>query len=340
MLDTHAIQRKKEIDQQVSTSSLSRLLFGSVQNTVNTMMTHLPRNNLSQQQINNAALTNSALAVAGNFNPNDNQAFLSNMRGVLGAPSTRTILPVPIKGSDGKLIKEIDLRAVNGQKASHREKNNRLGRNPGVLSSATLRPYKAAFEVAPAGKAIYPTDRMNEEEQLKLAKENSMATYEDKQEEMTRAIRLSLLESNSTGTAHHHPVTVNLLSPSESHSASDGISILSTPKRPSKVDHYLRRVQKKAFKHSQKTVEVLNLEDDSETVASPEVKAASPYSSKVYYALSNRKKDPALADFITDFHEENPQADSQEGYTVASGFLRDMDGVPKKAGKKSNKRRL
>jgi hypothetical protein len=90
---------------------------------------------------------------------------------------------------------------------------------------------------------------------------------------------------------------------------------------------FIKRVQKKAFHLSQKTFELGDTEDPN---SSPVLVAKSPYASKVFHALADTRAQPAVASYIMMYHESNPEADSQEAYNVASDFMRDLDGKPKK----------
>ena len=98
---------------------------------------------------------------------------------------------------------------------------------------------------------------------------------------------------------------------------------------------YLKRVQRKAYKHSQETVEELDADDP---LASPIMQKASPYAGKVCHRIANQNNDPSVAEYVADFHDENPLADSQEGYEEANSFLRGIDGFQQKKAPKKKQR--
>jgi hypothetical protein len=62
----------------------------------------------------------------------------------------------------------------------------------------------------------------------------------------------------------------------------------------------------------------------------------SPFAARVFGDLVDSKNKPVAAQYLQYYHEENPNADSQEGYEAVNKFIRNINGVPakKKASKK------
>jgi hypothetical protein len=73
-----------------------------------------------------------------------------------------------------------------------------------------------------------------------------------------------------------------------------------------------------------------DLFEPNNPAASPQQVATSPISLKVFNSMSDRKNQPAVANYVTHFYEDNPQADSQEGYDQANDYVRILEGLPKK----------
>jgi hypothetical protein len=68
-------------------------------------------------------------------------------RSVLGKPTNKVHLPVPIK-VDGKMTKVLDTRLINGTKSNHRVANNRLqddALNSKKKKPSLLHPYGDAY---------------------------------------------------------------------------------------------------------------------------------------------------------------------------------------------------
>lgn len=173
----------------------------------------------------------------------------------------------------------------------------------------------------------------NEEDAVKPAKEASLVSLKETDPDITRAIKESLIESqtvvvDSNGTAP----------PPQKPSSDSGVVFpLSPAPAGQRVDspaEHTKRVQKRAFKRSLETTEVLQTDNP---IASPEHVAASPHASRVFNELANACGRPTVASYLNHCVEANPMANSQEGHEAAADFMRDSDGKPKK--KKSKKKR-
>ena len=69
------------------------------------------------------------------------------------------------------------------------------------------------------------------------------------------------------------------------------------------------------------------------------MQCASLYAGRVHHRIANLKNDPSVAEYVSNFYEENPQANSQEGYEQANAFLRGIDGFPQKKASKKQRRK-
>ena len=115
------------------------------QNAVSTAMS--TGKQFSRQAISTMAATNSAIAVASGFNPNDHSSLINALRCEMGPPTTKVHLPVPIE-VNGKETSMVNTRALSNQFATHRQTNNWFDVQSSKLSKVPLHLYDDAYDPA------------------------------------------------------------------------------------------------------------------------------------------------------------------------------------------------
>ena len=333
LLEQNSIQKQKDIEVSKSRSCLAGLIREAATASVASAMAS-GRKDLTTEKLNTLSMTAAAQSISHNFDPHDNVAFLNQVRKDIGRPSTTVQLPAPIV-LNGKYVSEIDTRTINGTKATHRQENNRL---TGEKQSARvpLQPYKDAYNFQFIGSNF--NEHLTDSDTMNRAIAASKETYDAEFVGMEHALKASIddqtitIEDDNTPAraTSRSPTIIALLSPTPN---VKGLS--HSPAKTASSSDYLKRVQKKAYKRSQETVEEVDIEDP---LSSPIKQRASPYAGKVYHRIANRKNDPSVAEYVSDFHDENPFADSQEGYEQANAFLRGIDGFPQKKASKKQRR--
>ena len=167
---------------------------------------------------------------------------------------------------------------------------------------------------------------------VSAAQASSIKEKEDS--DMERAIRLSLASHNVIDVDRHTPIrghtakkvpeVIVLFSPEA--------TVSHTPTKQGTGTNMINQVKKRAFKRSQL---VTDLVDADNPTSSPLKACASPYASKVFDHLADKKNKPSVAQFVDHYVEDNPFADSQEVYEHTNDYLRGLEGQPlKKRSKK------
>jgi hypothetical protein len=351
LLDDSSVQLQQEIDIQKSRSVMASLFKEATNNTL--LAALASGKQFSQQTLERMAATASVQSLAVNFDPNVHSSLVTAMRNEIGLPTTKVHLPVPIE-VDGKMTTVLDTHSISGRKGVHRKNNNRLtsGAEPSVNFNSRLHPYKDVYDGTSNIQFFGSTTPKNkndtlegaydtEDNDFKTAMANSMETLNEDDIQLARAIRASINDSKA--------IRINndlFISPRATRSSTANIvhvlPVVQTPLNQNcspttttDPTEYHKRVQKKAYIHSKETVEIVDLENPGH---SPEQIAKSPYAFKVFTGIAERNKNPALSDYVSHFHKENPQADSQEGYEAANDYLRALDGKPKKKRRSKSRR--
>lgn len=178
------------------------------------------------------------------------------------------------------------------------------------------------------------TNNLTESEALEKAKEDSLKELTRDDVELARAIKASVNEGNAVHVSDKTPPCVTSKSPN--------VAVLMTPKhKPTKEDatteSFTKRVEKRAFKRSLMTSEVV---DPDAPTGSPLFTATSLQAAHVFHSASDRTNQPSVANFVRHCHEEHPLANSQEGHEAASDFVATLRGESKKKrSKKQSKQR-
>ena len=140
LLDTHAIENKKEVSAQKGRMALASIIGDVAAASVQVIQNS--RNPYSQKDLEQMTLTNAAHAVSRGFNPADNHDFIAELRTTIGKPTSRVHLPTAITAGNHS-TNIVDLRGVLESKSAHRKNNNYLSDTTNAgFPPVPLHPYR------------------------------------------------------------------------------------------------------------------------------------------------------------------------------------------------------